>query len=184
MGHFGNTVEILSEKYFCFSSVNQHFTNKPSRLCMNRWMKVQTLRIYAFFGVKMRIFGEISIWSAASIHFFTFFRNFYLNHWIFEVGIASMAFGEDTLLDKRSRLIPTFSVCAYIRTLGLMELQTLALWSIEVQNWSSWVIFTFEIFAQQSTILQYIEISLDWGAGHRCKWLWVPNSKQSLRWDL
>jgi hypothetical protein len=51
-----------SENKYCniktFARFIKHFSNKPSRLRINRWIKVQTLWIYSVFEVKVRIFGE------------------------------------------------------------------------------------------------------------------------------
>jgi hypothetical protein len=64
-------------------------------------MKVQTSWLYAFYGAKMRNFGEISMSCLSSIHFFTFFGNFYPYHWTLEVGIGSKAWGEYTLFESQ-----------------------------------------------------------------------------------
>jgi hypothetical protein len=66
---------LLERVFFCFLRFIQHFANKPGRLRMNRWMKVQTSWLYAFYGAKMRNFGVISMSCLSSIIFLKFFGN-------------------------------------------------------------------------------------------------------------
>jgi hypothetical protein len=64
------------------------------KICIEIFNMPHLLKYIIF--AKMRNFGEISMSCLFSMHFITFFENFYPYHWTFEVGIGSKASGEYT----------------------------------------------------------------------------------------
>jgi hypothetical protein len=62
-------VKFHLEESFCVTRIIKHFSNKPSKLCMNRQMKV-----HAFYG--WDFFWEISMSCLNGLHAWNFFHRF------------------------------------------------------------------------------------------------------------